>query len=126
MTKTCKRCTAGQPRCIRVPSRCLIQLVEEIDAGRNSVTLKDGRRVTTRGWHTMFEAMHGTYLDYCLNIRQKYSEEVIRQSYQKLGVEPYIGWKLESFSLDHESEDEYKVTSHVRNSKTDQLLVVKW
>jgi phenol 2-monooxygenase len=106
-----------------------LDLLDELNqigyAGRNSVTFKDGRRVTTRGWHKMFEAMHGTYLDYCLNIRQKYSEEVIRQSYQKLGGEPYIGWKLESFSLDHESENEHRVTSQVHSLKTNELLVVK-
>ncbi|KAL4763176.1 pentachlorophenol 4-monooxygenase [Aspergillus foveolatus] len=107
------RATTLYPRTLEMLDQ--LDLLDELNqigyAGRNSVTFKDGRRVTTRGWHKMFEAMHGTYLDYCLNIRQKYSEEVIRQSYQKLGGEPYIGWKLESFSLDHESEDEHKVAS---------------
>jgi phenol 2-monooxygenase len=63
--------------------------------GRNSVTYKDGERVTSRGWHTMFQRISGTYLDYCLNIRQKYSEGVFRDAYKRRGGEPYIGWKLE-------------------------------
>jgi phenol 2-monooxygenase len=53
--------------------------------GRNSVTYKDGKRVTSRGWHVMFKCMYGTFLDYCLNLRQKYSEEVIQGAYEKLG-----------------------------------------
>ncbi|KAL2829601.1 FAD binding domain-containing protein [Aspergillus pseudoustus] len=93
--------------------------------GRNSVTYKDGERVTSRGWHTMFQRMDGTYLDYCLNIRQKYSEGVFRDAYKTLGGEPYIGWKLESFSVDHAAEDDYKVTSHIRDLNTDEAVTVK-
>ncbi|KAL4899123.1 hypothetical protein BDW74DRAFT_189510 [Aspergillus multicolor] len=92
---------------------------------RNSVTFKDGQRVTSRGWHKMFEAMQGTFLDYCLNIRQKYSEEIIRTAYQKLGGNPYIGWKLESFSVDHESQDDYKVTSQIRNLATEETAIIR-
>ncbi|KAL4734370.1 pentachlorophenol 4-monooxygenase [Aspergillus similis] len=121
------RATTLYPRTLEMLDQ--LDLLDELNqigyAGRNSVTFKDGKRVTSRGWHKMFEAIHGTYLDYCLNIRQKYSEEVIRQSYQKLGGEPYIGWKLESFSLDHDSEEEYKVTSQINSLKTDEHLVVK-
>ncbi|KAL4957896.1 pentachlorophenol 4-monooxygenase [Aspergillus filifer] len=93
--------------------------------GRNSVTFKDGERVTSRGWHSMFRHMHGTYLDYCLNIRQKYSEEIFRNAYKKLGGSVYVSWKLEGFSVDHESEDDYKVSSQIRNLETDEVLVVK-
>jgi phenol 2-monooxygenase len=93
--------------------------------GRNSVTYKDGERVTSRGWHTMFQRISGTYLDYCLNIRQKYSEGVFRDAYKRRGGEPYIGWKLEYFSVDPASEDDYKVTSHIRNLKTDEAVTVK-
>ncbi|KAL4937596.1 hypothetical protein BDV06DRAFT_232472 [Aspergillus oleicola] len=92
--------------------------------GRNSVTFKDGERVTSRGWHSMFRHMHGTYLDYCLNVRQKYSEEIFRNAYKKLGGSVYLSWKLESFEVDHESEDDYKVNSQVRNLKTDELKYI--
>lgn len=37
--------------------------------GRNSVTWKDGKRVTGRGWHSTFYEMGETYLNYLLNIR---------------------------------------------------------
>ncbi|KAL4879772.1 pentachlorophenol 4-monooxygenase [Aspergillus karnatakaensis] len=93
--------------------------------GRSSVTFKDGKRVTSRGWHIMFERLSGTYLDYCLNLRQKYSEEVFRNAYKRLGGDPFIGWKLESYSVDHGSNDDYKVSSHIRNIKTDKVMTVK-
>ncbi|KAJ5131934.1 FAD binding domain-containing protein [Penicillium atrosanguineum] len=106
-----------------------LDLLEDLNQigyiGRNSVTFKDGKRVTSRGWHVMFERMNGTFLNYCLNIRQKYSEEVILGAYQKIGGQAYVGWKLESFSVDHASEDDYKVTSQIREIKTDRSLTVK-
>ena len=93
--------------------------------GRNSVTFKDGQRVTSRGWHSMFRHMHGTYLDYCLNIRQNYSEEIFRNAYRKLGGRVYVSCKLERFSVGHECEDDYKVSSQVRDLKTGEVLTVK-
>ncbi|PYH35216.1 pentachlorophenol 4-monooxygenase [Aspergillus neoniger CBS 115656] len=66
---------------------------------RDSVTYRDGKRVTARGWEIMYQHMRGTFLDYCLNIRQKYSEEVIRDAYVSLGGEPYIGWRLDGFDV---------------------------
>ncbi|RDW59344.1 Pentachlorophenol 4-monooxygenase [Aspergillus mulundensis] len=121
------RATTLYPRTLEMLDQ--LDLLDDLNqigyVGRNSVTFKDGQRVTSRGWHRMFEAMHGTYLDYCLNIRQKYSEEVIRAAYRKLGGNPYIGWKLESFSIDHESQNDYKVTSQIRNVRTDETAVIK-
>ncbi|KAL5000639.1 FAD binding domain-containing protein [Aspergillus recurvatus] len=121
------RATTLYPRTLEMLDQ--LDLLDDLNQigyiGRNSVTFNNGKRVTSRGWQKMFEAMHGTYLDYCLNIRQKYSEEVIRKAYQRLGCEPYIGWKLESFSAGHENENGYKVTSQVRNLKTDEIVVVK-
>ena len=93
---------------------------------RNSVTYKGNRRVTSRGWHVMFQRMHGTYLDYCLNIRQKYSEEVIRDAYEVLRGNPYIGWKLDSFSVEEGSyENYYKVTSQITEVSSGKTLIVK-
>ncbi|KAL3480024.1 pentachlorophenol 4-monooxygenase [Aspergillus californicus] len=121
------RATTLYPRTLEMLDQ--LDLLEEMNqigyVGRNSVTYKDGKRVTSRGWHIMFERMTGTYLDYCLNIRQKYSEEIFRNAYQRIGGNPYIGWKLESYSVNNEAEDDYKVTSHIRNLKTDELVTVK-
>ncbi|PYH91258.1 pentachlorophenol 4-monooxygenase [Aspergillus ellipticus CBS 707.79] len=93
--------------------------------GRNSVTYKDGKRVTSRGWHVMFERMSGTYLDYCLNIRQKYSEGVIRSAYEGLKGEQYTGWKLESYVVDDAAQDDYKVVSQIRNVGSGEELSIK-
>ncbi|EEA21359.1 hypothetical protein EYB25_007374 [Talaromyces marneffei] len=93
---------------------------------RNSVTFKDGKRVTARGWHKIFDRMRGgTYLDYCLNIRQKRLEDIFRKAYRKLGGIPLGGWKLVSFQVDHESADDHKVVVQIRNVKTDEELTVR-
>jgi phenol 2-monooxygenase len=92
---------------------------------RNSVTFKDGKRVTSRGWHKVFDHMGGTYLDYCLNIRQKRSEDIFRKAYRKLGGVLHAGWKLVSFYVDHESADDYKVVVQIRNVKTNEALKIR-
>ncbi|KAJ5293607.1 hypothetical protein PENANT_c002G06541 [Penicillium antarcticum] len=121
------RATTLYPRTLELLDQ--LDLLEDLNQigyiGRNSVTYKDGKRVTSRGWHVMFERMHGTFLDYCLNLRQKYLEEVIQGAYEKLGGQAFAGWKLESYSVDNASGDDYKVTSHVREIQTDRLLTVK-
>lgn len=121
------RATTLYPRTLEMLDQ--LDLLDDLNQigyiGRNSVTYNDGNRVTSRGWHVMFERMHGTFLDYCLNIRQKYSEELIQDAYKKLGGQGFTGWKLESYSVDDANEDDYKVTSHIREIKTNRSLTVK-
>ncbi|KAL4929565.1 pentachlorophenol 4-monooxygenase [Aspergillus undulatus] len=121
------RATTLYPRTLEMLDQ--LDLLEDLNqigyVGRNSVTYKDGKRVTSRGWHTMFQHMNGTYLDYCLNIRQKYSEEVFRNAYKKLGGDIWVNWKLETFSVDHKSDNDYKASSQIRNLKSGELTVVK-
>ncbi|PWY94667.1 pentachlorophenol 4-monooxygenase [Aspergillus sclerotioniger CBS 115572] len=93
---------------------------------RNSVTYRGNKRVTSRGWHVMFQRMHGTFLDYCLNIRQKYSEEVIRDAYEAFRGNPYIEWKLDGFSVEEGTcDDDYKVTSQITEITSGKALTVK-
>lgn len=92
---------------------------------RNSVTFKDGKRVTSRGFHKLFDRMSGTYLDYFLNIRQKRSEDIFRMAYRKLGGKPHAGWKLIAFHINDESEDDYKVVVQISNLKTNEAVTVK-
>ncbi|OJI99558.1 hypothetical protein ASPVEDRAFT_123545 [Aspergillus versicolor CBS 583.65] len=122
------RATTLYPRTLEMLDQ--LQLLDELNqigyVARNSITYdKDGRRVTSRGWHLMFERMHGTFLDYCLNIRQKFSENVIRDAFKSIGGEPYIGWKLEGFSIDDAAEDEYKVVSNIVEVNSGRKLVVR-
>lgn len=106
-----------------------IELLDEMNqigfVARNSVTYKDGKQVTSRGWHVMFERMHGTFLDYCLNIRQKFSETVYRNAYSRIGGKPFIGWKLENFTIDNSTEGDFKVTSHLTRVNSDDAVTVK-
>lgn len=122
------RATTLYPRTLEMLDQ--LQLLDELNqigyVARNSITYdKDGQRVTSRGWHLMFERMHGTFLDYCLNIRQKFSENVIRDAFGLMGGEPYIGWKLEGFSIDEAAEDEYKVVSNIVELSSRRKLVVR-
>lgn len=92
---------------------------------RDSVTYRDGKRVAARGWEIMYQHMRGTFLDYCLNIRQKYSEEVIRDAYVLLGGEPYIGWRLEGFDVEEACDNDYKVVSRVTEVSSGRSLTVR-
>ncbi|GAB1208560.1 hypothetical protein APSETT445_007311 [Aspergillus pseudonomiae] len=120
------RATTLYPRTLEMLDQ--LELLDELNQigyiGRNSVTYKDGKRVTSRGWHVMFQRMSGTFLDYCLNIRQKYSENVIRDAYLKMGGRAYIGWALEDYTVDNQTESDYKVASKICQADTDKGLTV--
>jgi len=120
------RATTLYPRSLEMLDQ--LELLDELNQigyiARNSVTYKDGERVTSRGWHVMFERMHGTFLDYCLNIRQKYSENVIRRTYAKLGGRLLIGWKLEDYAIDDLSGGDFKVSSRIRKGETDEVMSI--
>jgi phenol 2-monooxygenase (NADPH) len=66
----------------------------------SSVTYKDGKRVTERGWNAIYENMHNTNMNYVLNIRQKYSEQVFRNAYERLGDHVHKGWILKRLSYE--------------------------
>ncbi|KIW75530.1 hypothetical protein Z517_10272 [Fonsecaea pedrosoi CBS 271.37] len=68
---------------------------------------KDGRRDNTRGMRHVFDAMQGhTFLDYMLNIRLKYSEDILKAEYEELGGVVASGWELMSLTAqpDHEGD----------------------
>lgn len=93
---------------------------------RNSVTFdKSGQRVTSRGWHTIFEKMHGTFQDYLLNIRLKYSEGVFTQAYERHGGQVLVGWALKDMVINEDEEDGYKVTSVVHEIGTEKTRTVR-
>lgn len=122
------RATTLYPRTLEMLDQ--LDLLEDLNQigyiGRNSVTYKDGKRVTSRGWHVMFERMHGTYLDYCLNLRQKYSEGVFGEAYAGVGGRAFVGWVLEGFVVDDDSaEGDYRVVSRMREVETGRVVTVK-
>jgi phenol 2-monooxygenase len=73
----------------------------------------------------MYERMHGTFLDYCLNIRQKFSETVYRDAYSRIGGKPFIGWKLEDFTVDNSTKEDFKVTSRLTQVNSGDAVTVK-
>ncbi|RAH43301.1 pentachlorophenol 4-monooxygenase [Aspergillus brunneoviolaceus CBS 621.78] len=121
------RATTLYPRTLEMFDQ--LGLLDELNqigyVARNSVTYRKGKRVTSRGWHIMFQRTYGTFLDYCLNIRQKYSEDVIRGAYESLGCKPYIGWKLDNFVVDDAAKNDYKVTANVTEVSMGKSLTMK-
>jgi phenol 2-monooxygenase (NADPH) len=96
-----------------------LDLLDEINqlgfVARNSVTFdKNGKRVTSRGWHTIFEKTHGTFQDYLLNIRLKYSEGVFTIAYERLGRRVLVGWTLKDLVINENEEEDYRVTSVIQ------------
>ena len=83
--------------------------------GRGSATFKDGKRIHGRGWD-FISRMHDTYFNYCLNIRQKYSENVFRDGFEAAGGKVIAGAKLKDFSID-DSVDDYKVRIQVEDAQ---------
>ncbi len=93
--------------------------------GRGSVNYKDGKRVTSRGWQLMLSSMHGTFLDFCLNIRLKYSERLVQDAYEKGGGHVTTTTELLQLSLNLEADDEYKVSATVAAVESGQTRIIK-
>jgi phenol 2-monooxygenase len=107
-----------------------IDLLDEINqigfVARNSVTFdKNGKRVTSRGWHTIFEKTHGTFQDYLLNIRLKYSEQVFTRAYERLGRNVWVGWTLKEMVVNEDGEDGLKVTSVIEGTGSGERRTIK-
>ncbi|KAK5127303.1 hypothetical protein LTR08_004441 [Meristemomyces frigidus] len=77
--------------------------------GRGSVTFRSGKRVHGRGWG-FISRMYDTFFDYCLNIRQKYSENIFRAALQRFGGCVHAGSILENFTVDEKASDDYRVS----------------
>ncbi|RFU24366.1 hypothetical protein B7463_g11973, partial [Scytalidium lignicola] len=92
---------------------------------RSSVNFdKDGRRVNSRGWQQVFAQTQGTFIDYLLNIRLKYSEHLIQDALEKDREHVLVGWALKDFSLDADAES-YKVSAVIGAVGSDQTKTLK-
>jgi phenol 2-monooxygenase len=80
---------------------------------RGSVNFKDGKRVTSRGWNSIFQQMGETYHNYSLNIRLKHSERLIQNAYEKLGGRVATRWELRDLSWGEADEKGYRVSATV-------------
>ena len=106
-----------------------VDLLDEMNqtgfVSRGTVTYKDGKRLTDRGWISAFDMIHGTYMDYVLNIRQKYSEEIFASRYEDLGHTVHAEWTLRECVIDEGAADGYRVTSKIKHEPTGQTKTVK-
>ena len=80
--------------------------------GRSAVTYHDGKRVHGRGWGFISKPLD-SFFDYCLNIRQKYSEHVFRDAAEQLGSIIYSNTKLVGFTM-NDGQDDYKITANLQ------------
>jgi phenol 2-monooxygenase len=99
-----------------------LDLLDEISQvgfiGKASVTYKDGQRVHDRGWD-FISRVTDTYFDYCLNIRQKYSEDIFRSALEQYGGRVNAGWTLKDLVIGDDGED-YRISAKMtdRNGAT--------
>ena len=82
--------------------------------GKRNFTYKDGQRIQGRGWSGI-EDISGSFFDFLLNIRLKYSEDVFRRRVAELGSKVQAPVKLVDLVLDDKAADEYKVTCTCAN-----------
>jgi hypothetical protein len=80
---------------------------------------KDGDRNNSRGTRRLYEGFAGqTYLDYMLNLRLKYSEEIIQQEFERIGGVVLAGWELNTMDctvpLVHDCQ-KYPVTVGIKH-----------
>ena len=80
--------------------------------GRSAVTYHDGERVRGRGWGFISKPLD-TFFDYCLNIRQKYSENVFRGAAKALGTSMHSNTKLIGFTVD-DGQSDYRITAELQ------------
>ncbi|CZR68335.1 related to 2-polyprenyl-6-methoxyphenol hydroxylase and related FAD-dependent oxidoreductases [Phialocephala subalpina] len=103
-----------------------LELLDEFNQvgliGRSNVNYdKNGQRVTNRGWQHLLSNMHGTFLDYFLNIRLKYSERLIQDAYEQNGGKVLVGWELREFSLDSKTAEVSAVVGAVGSKEVRTL-----
>jgi hypothetical protein len=79
------------------------------------------RRLLTP-WHSR---MDGTHLDFCLNLRLKYSERIIQNAYEGLHGQVAVGWELRDLSTGPETTDGYKVSAVVGAVGSDEVRTLK-
>ncbi|KIX93745.1 uncharacterized protein Z520_10651 [Fonsecaea multimorphosa CBS 102226] len=81
---------------------------------------KDGRRDNTRGLRSVFDAMQGqTFLNYVLNIRLKYTEDIVKAEYEKIGGLVAGGWEVMGLTTQIDQRGEGRpVKVEVKNVNT--------
>ena len=113
-----------------------IEMIDQLDLsdelnqvgiiGRGSVTFTgEGERVTARSINAIFSQMGRTFLDYVLNIRLKYSEDLIRKAYLRVGDKVKVKWEIRDIEQDVGNSDGYKVLSKIGAADTDETQYIR-
>ncbi|KAF2121142.1 FAD binding domain-containing protein [Lophiotrema nucula] len=121
------RATSLYPRSLELLERedLFDQLAQVGFFARNSITYKDGQVVPDRGWQILWKHFKESFHSYVLNIRQKYSEDIFRASYEALGYRVQFGWELSSYEIDTKLEDGHNVTARIKSLETGEEKVVR-
>ncbi|KIW44152.1 uncharacterized protein PV06_05185 [Exophiala oligosperma] len=98
----------------------LDDMTQEGFIGRGSVNFdKNGVRNVDRGWHKIFHHSKDSYFSWLLNLRLKYSEDIIRDHFIRQGGTYRDGLELTSFDHDGETTNEYR-QAHIKDMRTNQ------
>jgi phenol 2-monooxygenase (NADPH) len=90
---------------------------------RRSVTFDSkGRRVDGRGW-SFLQDIEGTYLDFAMVIRQKFTEAHLRDELAKLGVYVDVPAELISYTM---SSGEFPITAKIRRGEEVEEMQCKY
>jgi len=91
---------------------------------RRSVTFdSQGRRVDGRGW-SFLQDIKGTYLDFAMVIRQKYTEAHLRDELAKLGV--YVDVPAELVSYTIAEDGEYPIEAKIQKASVTETIQCKY
>jgi len=91
---------------------------------RRSVTFDSkGRRVDGRGW-SFLQDIQGTYHDFAMVIRQKYTEAHLRDELAKLGVHVDVPAELVSYTI--ADDGEYPITAKVVKGENTHTIQCKY
>ncbi|GAM43000.1 hypothetical protein TCE0_044r17462 [Talaromyces pinophilus] len=101
------------------------QMAEIAHISRGYVNYNGGKRVISGTYHSMFNQLQGTYFDYVINIRQKYSEQIFRKAFESYGGTFYEEYELVSIVQDDDAADDYTLTVRVKNNATGEENEIK-
>ncbi|KAL1645784.1 hypothetical protein SLS58_003668 [Diplodia intermedia] len=121
------RATTLYPRTLELLERedLFDQMAQIGFLARNSTTYKDGKLVPSRGWQILWKAMRESFHQYVLNIRQKYSEEVFRTSYEAFGYQVQYGWEVVGYDVDPSVGDGCNVAVRIQHARTSEQKTVR-
>jgi len=86
---------------------------------------KHGQGVPSRGWKGLFSKTEPTFFDFGLNIRQKFSEGVMRRHLALSGGEVNVQWAVESFTV-HKNGSSHPVEVALRQTRSNETKLVSW